>query len=137
MGKTRQVGIIDEKTVNLLGLTIAPGTPILLGESNIQHMKESHPEAYGKYFAMLEDILSTPDYVNLNPKDKSVKYIKTIDEHVVVGVRVSTRGNAFARTIFTFENWKLQQYADGGYLKEHTKKAQPESYASPNPRQGD
>ena len=100
-------------------------------------MQESHPEAYNKYFNMLENILSAPDYVNLNPKDGSIKYIKTIDEHVVVGVRVSTRGNAFARTIFTFEDWKFQQYANGGYLKEHTKKAQPESCASPNPRQGD
>ena len=123
--KARQVGIIDEKTINLLGLTLEPGTPILLGESNLKHMQGSHPEAYQKYFSRLEDILASPDYVNLNPKDGSIKYIKTIDEHVVVGVRVSTKGNAFARTIFTFEDWKLKQYAEGGYLKEHTKKAQP------------
>ena len=120
---TRQVGTIDEKTIMLLGLDITPGTPILLGESNITHMRESHPEAYEKYFSNLEAILSAPDYVNLNPKDGSIKYIKTLDEHVVIGVRVSTKGKAFARTIFTIEEWKFNQYADGGYLKEHTKKA--------------
>ena len=120
---TRQVGIIDEKTIMLLGLDITPGTPILLGESNITHMRESHPEAYEKYFSNLEAILSAPDYVNLNPKDGSIKYIKTLDDHVVIGVRVSTKGKAFARTIFTIEEWKFNQYADGGYLKEHTKKA--------------
>lgn len=120
---TRRVGTIDKKTIDLLGLSIAPDTPILLGESNINHMKESHPEDYEKYFSSLETILATPDYVNLNPKDGSIKYIKTIDEHVVVGVRVSTKGKAFARTIFTIEEWKFKQYADGGYLKEHTKKA--------------
>ena len=120
---TRQVGTIDKKTIELLGLSIAPDTPILLGESNINHMKESHPEDYEKYFSSLEVILATPDYVNLNPRDGSIKYIKTIDEHVVVGVRVSTKGKAFARTIFTIEEWKFKQYADGGYLKEHTKKA--------------
>lgn len=119
----KQVGIIDEKTINLLGLSLPLGTPILLGESNINHMKESHPEAYDKYFSHLEEILAAPDYVNFNPKDGSIKYIKTIDEHVVIGVRVSTKGNAFARTIFTFEEWKFKQYADGGYLKAHTKKA--------------
>lgn len=122
---TRQVGTIDNKTVELLGLDVAPGTPILLGDSNIAHMMESHPEDYDKYFSSLEDILAAPDYVNLNPKDHSIKYIKTIDEHVVVGVRVSTKGNAFARTIFTIEEWKFRQYSEGGYLKEHTKKAQP------------
>lgn len=120
---TRQVGTIDEKTIMLLGLDITPGTPILLGESNITHMRESHPEAYEKYFSNLEAILSAPDYVNLNPKDGSIKYIKTLDDHVVIGVRVSTKGKAFARTIFTIEEWKFNQYADGGYLKEHTKKA--------------
>jgi len=120
---TRQVGTIDEKTITLLGLNVAPGAPILLGESNIAHMKESHPEAYEKYFSSLEEILAAPDYVNLNPRDGSIKYIKTIDEHVVVGVRVSTMGKAFARTIFIIEEWKFKQYADGGYLKEHTKKA--------------
>ncbi|MBE6106757.1 PBECR2 nuclease fold domain-containing protein [Anaerovibrio lipolyticus] len=120
---TRQVGTIDKKTIELLGLSIAPDTPILLGESNINHMKESHPEDYEKYFSSLEAILAAPDYVNLNPKDGSIKYIKTVDEHVVVGVRVSTKGKAFARTIFTIEEWKFKQYADGGYLKEHTKKA--------------
>ena len=120
---TRRVGTIDKKTIELLGLSIAPDTPILLGESNINHMKESHPEDYEKYFSSLEVILATPDYVNLNPRDGSIKYIKTIDEHVVVGVRVSTKGKAFAHTIFTIEEWKFKQYADGGYLKEHTKKA--------------
>ena len=123
--KARQVGIIDEKTIELLGLSLPAGTPILLGESNIKHMQESHPEDYQNYFDHLEDILAAPDYVNLNPKDNSIKYIKTIDKHVVIGVRVSTNGNAFARTIFTFEEWKFKQYADGGYLKAHTKKAQP------------
>ncbi|WP_085023696.1 PBECR2 nuclease fold domain-containing protein [Anaerovibrio sp. JC8] len=119
---TRQVGIIDEKTIKLLGLDIAPGTPILLGNSNILHMKESHPKAFEKYFTLIEDILKAPDYVNRNPKDNSIKYIKTMADHIVIGVRVSTKGNAFARTIFTIEEWKFKQYADGGYLKEHSKK---------------
>ena len=122
---TRQVGIIDQKTINLLRLDIIPNTPILLGDSNVAHMKESHPKAFERYFSQLEDILLTPDYVNLNPKDSSIKYIKTLDEHIVVGVRVSTKGNAFARTLFTIEEWKFKKYADSGYLKEYTKKAQP------------
>ena len=120
---TRQVGIIDDKTIQLLGLNIAPGTPILLGDSNIAHMKDTHPEDYEKYFSSLETILAAPDYVNLNPKDGSIKYIKTIDKHVAVGVRVSTKGKAFARTIFTIEEWKFKKYESAGYLKEHTKKA--------------
>ena len=115
--KTRQVGIITEEVVSLLGLSIEPGTPILLGESNYKHMQESHPEAFADYFEELENILAHPDFVNLNPKDGSVKYIKHIFENVAVGVRVSASGTAFARTIFIVETWKLRQYEAGGYLK--------------------
>lgn len=133
----RQVGFIDGKTIQLLGLDVDEGSPIMLGESNLQHMMESHPEAFAKYFPCLESILSEPDYVNRNPKDGSIKYIKQIDDCVVVGVRISLRGTAFARTIFTFEEWKFKQYMDGGYLKEHSKKAQPEGCApSDEPKAG-
>lgn len=52
--------------------------------------------------------------------DGSWKNIKRINECVVVGVRVSTRGTAFARTIFTFTDEKFDQYKRSGYLKAHT-----------------
>ena len=135
--KPRVVGHIDEKTVQLLGISAKPGTPILLGDTNYRHMQESHPEAFEKYFCHLEDILAAPDYVNLNPRDGSIKYLKQIDEYVVVGVRVSGRGNAYARTIFVFEDWKFQQYSRGGYLKEHSKRSSPSTAPTENQRQGD
>lgn len=136
--KAKLVGRIDAETVRLLNLDISPDTPIFLGLSNYHHMETSHPDAFAKYFQYLEDILACPDYVNRNPRDGSIKYIKQISEYVVVGVRVSTKGIAFARTIFTFEQWKFEQYQRGGYLKKHSKKAPPERSASPkNSRQGD
>lgn len=101
-------------------------------------METSHPDAFAKYFRYLEDILAAPDYVNRNPRDGSIKYIKQISEYVVVGVRVSTKGTAFARTIFTFEQWKFEQYQRSGYLKKRNKKAPSEESASPkDSRQGD
>ena len=119
--KTRQVGIITAEVISLLELSIEPGMPILLGESNYKHMQESHPEAFADYFEYLEDILAKPDFVNLNPKDGSVKYIKHIFGNVAVGERVSASGTAFARTIFIVETWKLRQYEAGGYLKQCSK----------------
>ena len=115
--KPRQVGTITAEVISLLGLSVQPGCPILLGESNYKHMRESHPDAFADYFDQLEEILAYPDYVNLNPKDGSVKYIKHIFENVAVGVRVSAGGTAFARTIFIVEAWKLRQYEAGGHLK--------------------
>ena len=114
---TQIVGIIDQSVVSLLSLSIAPGTPILLGDSNLQHMKDSHPGDFQKYYSQLEAILANPDYVNLNPIDGSIKYIKQLSDQVVVGVRISGSGKAFARTIFVFPQWKFDQYMSGGYLK--------------------
>lgn len=47
------MGVIDEKVIELLHLTIKPGTQILLGKSNIEHMKTSHPEDYYKYTVII------------------------------------------------------------------------------------
>ena len=110
------VGYVDEKVIALLSLSLVSGTPILLGKSNIEHMKRSHPEDFVKYFVNIKEILCSPDYVNLNPLNKSVKYIKQIDEHVVVGIRISGKGQIFARTLFVFPPWKFEQYMAGGYL---------------------
>lgn len=113
------VGYIDSKVVSLLSLPLTPGIPILLGESNIEHMKSEHPEDFIKYFSHLKSILAEPDFVNLNPRDNSIKYIKQLDENVVVGVRISGKGTAFARTLFVFPPWKFEQFMDRGYLKEY------------------
>jgi hypothetical protein len=59
------IGAIDAETVQLLNLSIAPNTPIYLGDSNLQHMQSSHPEAFVKYYSSLSEILAHPDYVNL------------------------------------------------------------------------
>ncbi|WP_021168133.1 hypothetical protein SOV_51310 [Sporomusa ovata DSM 2662] len=113
------VGYIDSKVVSLLSLPISPGTPILLGESNIEHMKSEHPVDFEKYFSSLSAILAEPDFINLNPRDNSIKYIKQLDENVVVGVRISSKGKAFARTLFVFPPWKFEQFMTGGYLMEY------------------
>jgi hypothetical protein len=53
--------------IELLQLSLAPGTPIFLGESNIEHMKNEHPEAHEKYFSQLSAILSAPTFVAKHP----------------------------------------------------------------------
>jgi hypothetical protein len=71
------VGRINKRVIELLDLNeIEPGLPILLGESNIQHMQASHPYDYEKYRKYLSEILSNPTYVAKHPKKDSIEYIK-------------------------------------------------------------
>ena len=71
-----KIGEINQRVIELLNLTIKAGTPIYIGESNIAHMLASHPDDYLKYKNNLHEIIENPDYIGLNPNDKSIEYIK-------------------------------------------------------------
>lgn len=45
----RQVGQFSSHIINLLELDIEVGTPIYISDTNIEHMKSSHPNDFIKY----------------------------------------------------------------------------------------
>ena len=63
------IGYISQQVIELLGLNLEPNTPVYIGESNIEHIKNRHPYEYEKYFQDIGDIITFPDYVGINPKD--------------------------------------------------------------------
>ena len=97
-----RVGKISANVISALNLSVAPDTPIYIGKTNIDHMLSSHPDDYVKYGIYIREIIATPEYVGQNPKDSSIEYVKEFQvdgEFVKVAVRVSTRGQYFARSI--------------------------------------
>lgn len=116
-----QVGTITEEIIDILGITnIKPNTPILLGDTNIQHMKSSHPEDYQKYSSHIINILASPDYVGINKKDNSIEYVKEfkVDNNFVkVAVRISLNGNVFARSIYVLNKNRVNNFINKGTLK--------------------
>ena len=91
----RQIGQFTQAVIDALHLPVLVGTPIMLGETNIDHMKKRHPADYDKYGCDIESILSTPDYVGQNPTDSSIEYVKEYhidDKYVKVAVRISAKG---------------------------------------------
>ena len=79
-------------------------------------MKKRHLEDFEKYYDKLYEIIKKPDFVNLNPKDNSIRYLKILDDCVVVGVRVSSNGVFYARTLFTYSDEKFKKQLEAGYL---------------------
>ena len=111
--RAKQVGKLSQRVIELLGLTLSEGRSILLGESNIAHMVSRHPEDYALYGEYIPLILSMPDYVALNTKDESIEYVKEVqmdDVYVKVAVRVSARGQLFARSVYRLNT---NSYPDG------------------------
>lgn len=122
--KITPIGYIDSRVIDLLGLELTPNTPIFIGEQNIEHMKDKHPDAFLKYGHKLSEILQKPDYVAKHPKKESIEYIKIFhdheaNEHVLVAVRASKSGVFYARTLFIMTKIKVQKYHDKGALKKY------------------
>lgn len=120
--RAKQVGKLSQRVIELLGLTLSEGQSILLGESNIAHMVSRHPEDYALYGEYIPLILSMPDYVALNTKDESIEYVKEVqmdDVYVKVAVRVSARGQLFARSVYRLNTNRAKNFIEKGTLKKY------------------
>ena len=118
----KQVGVLCQHVIDLLGLTMKDGQSILLGESNIAHMVSNHPADYALYGEYIPLILSAPDYVALNAKDSSIEYVKEVQVnsiYVKVAVRVSARGQLFARSIYRLNTNRVLNFIEKGTLKRY------------------
>lgn len=114
----RRVGVVEQRVIDVFGLSFAAGTPIFLGQSNEEHMRSEHPDDYAKYFGKLDEILAFPDFLAKHPKNDSIEYIKVFEpDHVLVAVRVSNSGALYARTLFVMNAEKVKMYQSQGYMK--------------------
>ena len=118
----KQVGVLCQHVIDLLGLTMKEGQSILLGESNIAHMVSNHPADYALYGEYIPLILSAPDYVALNAKDSSIEYVKEVQVnsiYVKVAVRVSARGQLFARSTYRLNTNRALNFIEKGTFKRY------------------
>lgn len=118
----KQIGKVNRKVIELLDLELKEELPIILGDTNIEHMKRQHLEDYEKYGSDIENIIENPTYVAKNPNQGSIEYIKEYkinNEFVLVAVRISNRGTMFAKTLFTMTERKKNIYLKNGYAKKY------------------
>lgn len=114
------IGYFTQSVLNTLQLSnVKNNTPILLGSSNVEHIKKRHPYEYSKYFDQIPDIISAPDYVGINP-DHSISFVKEFcinSEYVKVAVRISTNGVFFAKSLYILNTCNAKRYISKGTLK--------------------
>lgn len=117
------VARFSTKVVAALELEIESETPIYLGATNISHMQSRHPEAYGKYGAMIPLILAEPDYAAVNQADGSIEFVKEFvadeadGEYVKVAVRISAAGRFYARSLYVLNSGRVVRFIARGTLK--------------------
>ncbi len=116
----KQVGEFSVDVIQSLDLDIAVGTPIYVSDSNIEHMKNSHPTDFAKYGCDIESIITCPDYVGKNVKDDSVEFTKeyyTEGEYVKVAVRVSSNRVHYVRSMYVLNTRRVENFIKKGTLK--------------------
>ena len=116
----KRIGFFPTSVIRTLGLNIPAGTPIYIADSNIEHMKTSHPEDYKKYGSELQNIIANPDYVGKNTKDDSIEFTKEYfinGEYVKVAVRVSAQNTYYARSMYVLNPNRVKNFIEKGTLK--------------------
>lgn len=116
----RQIGKITKKIIRILGLNYSKEKPIFIGDTNIKHMKDKHPEDFKKYAFKIEEILKNPTYLARNEKKKSIEFIKKYNinkkDYVLVAVRVSSNNIHFVRTMYIMADEKVKKYLKHNYF---------------------
>ena len=110
--KMKIIGYISKDVIKTLGLNISPDTPVFIGESNIEHIKNRHPYEFDKYYKDISIIINSPDYVGINPKDDSILFVKLYNvdgEDVRVAVKIASGGKYFARTLHSLSTCNAER----------------------------
>lgn len=118
----KQVGVVNKKVIKLLNLNYEKELPVILGDTNVEHMKREHLQDYNKYGKDIEEIINNPTYVAKNPNQGSIEYIKEYkvdNDFVLVAVRISNKGTMFAKTLFRMTEKKKNIYLSKGYAKKY------------------
>ncbi len=116
----RKIGCFSEKVIHTLNLDIDVGTPIYIGDTNIEHIISRHPYEYDKYYEDIEYILAEPDFVGINPKDQSIGFVKLYkisDEYIRVAVRVTASNMFFVKTLHLLSTYNAERYIERNTLK--------------------
>lgn len=114
------VGDLTQEIIACLGLQEKPG-PIYIGPSNIRHIRDKHPVEFAMYLQNIPRIIQVPDCIGVHPKQGGVEFIKMFDQHIMVSVRLSSRGVLFVRSLYAVTNERIQTYLQKGTIVPFTK----------------
>lgn len=115
----KPIAHISKQIIDILNLNLPPNTPVYIGASNIEHIKNRHPYEFDKYYQDISRIINNPDYVGLNPKDNSILMVKLFqidNEYIRVAVKVTSKNICYAKTLHLLSSCNAERYLEKGTL---------------------
>ena len=112
-----KVGEYNGQYDSLLGCLL-PRLDIIQSDGLEKHIYKRHPSCL-KYLRKIEEIISSPDYVGVNPKEKdSFELIKQYDDNVLVGIKIDVKNNYYyVATLHDIKKSKIDNRLYSGRLK--------------------
>jgi hypothetical protein len=119
--ENEKVGEFSQKLVAALGIDVAIGTEIYVGQTNIAHMAIEHSYEYYRFFDKIPSIIANPDYVRHKQDDGSIEFIKSVGKHLKLAVRITGDGKYYARSLYFVHTKVVNRLIANGELKPLTK----------------
>lgn len=114
-------GYLKQEIIDMLGISFPVGE-VKIYPGAIKHIKNTHPDAFIKYFQDIPSIIENPDYVGVHPKEpNSIELVKVINEDVLVAIKLDPKGYLFVSSMYDLTPQKVPKRLLNGRLKPTSK----------------
>lgn len=117
MDENKKICVYSGQYDELLGVNL-PKLSIVQSDGLEKHISKRHPACL-KYFNKIREIILSPDYVGVNPKESgSFELIKQYDNNVLIGIKLDIKNNYYyVATLHDIKQSKIDNRLFSGRLK--------------------
>lgn len=95
---------------------------IIISNGLKSHMLKSKHDKAVKYISEIENIITNPDYIGVNPREKgtSLEYLKVFDDNILLAVKLDIKRNYFyTASMYEVTEAKLKSMLRSGRIKKY------------------
>ncbi|MGE5631589.1 MAG: hypothetical protein ACM3TR_10905 [Caulobacteraceae bacterium] len=95
---------LNNKVITILNLSIVDKR-VFISPGAIRHARSEHGKDFFKYFQLLPQILSSPEYCGIYPnKANCIEVVKKIDDFVTIGLKINNTSGPLSISSFYMIN---------------------------------
>ena len=121
-----KIGQVTNEVKEIFNIVLEASDIKVNKEGMRSYMMKRHHNDVIQHIEDLELILSNPDLVGTNPREKgaSFEYVKRFDDNVLVAIKLHKSGDFFyVPTMYRIQDYKLQSRIKSGRLRKIDKKS--------------
>lgn len=111
------VGEYLDRFNDVIGADLPKGL-IYQSSGLITHIKKRHPNLL-KYVSNIPDIIISPDYIGVNPKEpESIELIRRYEKNILVAIKLDKKDNyLYVASLYDISEAKITKRLEAGRIK--------------------